>query len=202
MGLDDVANSPGRVVEGATAVDAEVFRHRDLHALDVCPIPEGFDDRIGEAKEQHVVDRALPQVVVDPEDVALDERAEQDLVQFARRRQIVAEGFLDDDARSFRTAGLRQLRDDGSEEWRRYRQIVRGVLRGAEGLPERRESRRIVVVAIDVAQQPHELVERRAVESAVRLDAIPRSRAQLVRVQPALATPITGTSRSPRLAIA
>ena len=87
--LDDVADRAGRVVEAAASLDAEVLRHRDLHALDVGPVPERLQDRIREAEEQHVVDGPLAEVVVDPEDVALDERAEQDPIQRARRGEVL-----------------------------------------------------------------------------------------------------------------
>ena len=98
MILNDVADRARRVVEAAASLDAEVLRHRDLHALDVGAIPEGLEDRIREAGEQHVVNGALAEVMVDPEDVALDERAEQDPIQVARRGEVLAEGLLDDDA--------------------------------------------------------------------------------------------------------
>ena len=68
MILDDVADGAGLVVESAAALDAEVFRHGDLHALDVVAIPERLQERIGEAEEQHVLDRPLPKVMVDAED--------------------------------------------------------------------------------------------------------------------------------------
>ena len=122
----------------------------------------------------------LPEVVVDPEDVALDERAEQDPIQLARRGEVLAEGLLDDDAGAFRAARLRQLFDDRSEQRRRDRQVVRGVLGAGELAPERREGRRILVVPVDVAQQAAQLGERVAVEAAVLLDAVLRPRAQLV----------------------
>ena len=178
--LDHVANGARRVVESAAALDAEVFGHRDLHALDVSPIPERLQDRIREASEQHVVNRPLAEVMVDPEDVLFDERAEQDPVQLARRRKVLAEGLLDDDAGPFRTSGLRQLLHDGPEERRRDRQVVRGLLGAAERLPERREGRRIFVVPVDVAKQARQLVERVTVQPAVLLDAVLRARAQLV----------------------
>ena len=98
MVLDDVADRAGLVVEAAAALDAEVLGHRDLHALDVLAVPERFEERVREAEEQHVVDRALAEVVVDPEDVALVERAEQDPVELARRGEVLAERLLDDDA--------------------------------------------------------------------------------------------------------
>ena len=110
--LDDVADRAGLVVEAAAALDAEVLRHRDLHALDVGPVPERLEERIREAEEQHVVDGALAEVVVDPEDVALDERAEQDPIQLARRGEVLPEGLLDDDAGALRAARSRQLFHD------------------------------------------------------------------------------------------
>jgi mannose-6-phosphate isomerase-like protein (cupin superfamily) len=58
--LDDVADRARRFVEGAAALDAEVLRHRDVHALDVGTIPKGFHHRIRKAKEQHIVYSALP----------------------------------------------------------------------------------------------------------------------------------------------
>ena len=85
--------------------------------------------RTGFAKreEQHVVNGPLPEVVVDPEDVALDESAEQDPIQLARRGEVLPERLLDDDAGAVRAPRLRQLLDDRSEQRRRNRQVVRGV---------------------------------------------------------------------------
>ena len=201
--LDDVANGARRVVEGAAALDAEVLRHRDLHALDVSPIPERLQDRIREASEQHVVNGPLSEVVVDPEDVRLDERAEQDPVQLARRRKVLAEGLLDDDAGPFRASGLSQLLHDGAEERGRDRQVVRGVL-GAV---------RARVAAPRTSPGPCSPRRRtEAARTACRtrhwsrppyFSTLSCARARnWSSVQPALATPMTGTLRSPRLAIA
>ena len=98
----------------------------------------------------------------------------------ARRGEVLAEGFLDDDAGPFRAARSSQLFDDGSEERGRDRQVVRRVLRASELASERLEGRRIFVVPVDVAKQSAQLVERGTVQAAVFLDAVLRPRAQLV----------------------
>ena len=134
--------APGGVVEGAAALDAEVLRHRDLHAFDVAAIPERLQDRIRKAHEQHVVDRALSEVMVDAEDVLLDERAEQDPVQVARRRR--GPGRRASRRRRgtpFAHPDCASCSHDGSEERGRDRQVVRGVLCASERLSERREGR-------------------------------------------------------------
>src|SRR4029453_18445278 len=63
MILDDVAHGAGSVVEGASALNTEIFRHGDLHALDMIPVPEGLQEGIGKTEEEHVVHRPLPEVV-------------------------------------------------------------------------------------------------------------------------------------------
>ena len=120
--------APVCVVEAAASLNAEVLGHRDLHALDVGSIPEGLEDGIREAREQHVVNGALSEVMVDSENVALHERTEQDPIQVARRSQVFAEWFLDDNAGPLCATRLRQLFHDRSEERRRNRQVVCRVL--------------------------------------------------------------------------
>ena len=55
--LDDVANDAGLVVELAAALDAEALGHRDLHVLDVVPIPDRLEERVGEAEIEDVLHR-------------------------------------------------------------------------------------------------------------------------------------------------
>ncbi len=68
----------------------------------------------------------------------------------------------------------------------------------AEFLAQRRERGRLLIIAIHVMQQSRQLGERRRVEAAVLLDAVARRALSWSVVQPALATPITGTFRWPR----
>ena len=101
MILDHVADRAGLIVESAAALDAEVFRHGDLHALDVVAVPERLQERVGEAEDEHVVHRPLAEVVVDAEDAALGKGCVQDPVELLRRRQVVSERLFDDDASAF-----------------------------------------------------------------------------------------------------
>ena len=73
MILDDVADRARLVVEGASALDAEIFRHGDLHALHLVAVPERLQKRVGEAEEEHVVHRPLAQVMIDAEDAGFIE---------------------------------------------------------------------------------------------------------------------------------
>ena len=106
MVLDDVAYCSDLIVETTTALNTEILRHGNLHALDVVPIPEGFHERIGKAKNDHVVDWALSEVMVDAKDGGFVELAQQDRVEMFRGFQIVAERLFNDDASVVRAALL------------------------------------------------------------------------------------------------
>ena len=76
-----------------------------------------------------------------------------------------------------------ELLDDRPEQrWAGWRGSAAGRCGVAERLAQRVERRRVVVVAVDVAQQPAELGEGRAVEPAVLLEAVARPRLELVEV--------------------
>ena len=128
---------------------------------------------------------------------------QQDRVELARRREVVAERLFDDDARALRAVGLRELLDDGAEQHRRDREVVRRMLRVAELLAQRVNVAGSRVVAVDVAQERQELGERGLVEAAVLLEAVAGARAELVeRSSPAWRRRSPARSRCPRLIIA
>src|SRR5215470_4335839 len=107
MVLDDVADRSRLIVEAAAALDAEIFRHGDLHALDVVAVPERLHEGIGEAEDDHIVYRPLPQVMINSENRGFIELPEEDLIQMSRRLQIVTERFFNDDAGVGRAAAMR-----------------------------------------------------------------------------------------------
>ncbi len=117
--LDHIANGAGLIVEGSAALDPERLRHRDLHALDVAAVTQRLEERINKAEKDHIVDRPLPQIVVDPKNRFLVEGPEQDPVELLRRGDIMTKGFFDDDAGALGAAGLGQLLDHKLEQRRR-----------------------------------------------------------------------------------
>src|SRR6185436_7959185 len=89
MILNHVANRAGLIVECASALNSEVFRHRDLDALDLIAVPERLKERILEAEKDHVMNRPLAEVMVDAEDVLLVESPEQNPIERLRRDKVV-----------------------------------------------------------------------------------------------------------------
>ena len=67
--------TPGRVVVAAAPLHAELLGHRDLHVVDVAPVPDRLEDAVGEAEDQDVLDRLLAEVVVDAVDLVLAQDA-------------------------------------------------------------------------------------------------------------------------------
>jgi hypothetical protein len=145
-------------------------------------VPEGLQERVGEAEEDQVVHRALPEVVVDPEDPGLVEVGEERPVERQGRGEIVPEGLLDDDPRTLRAAGLRELLHHETEQERRDGQVVRRPPGPAELPAQRLEGHVVRVVPVHVAQQARELLEGRLVEPTVRLQAVAGARLELGEV--------------------
>src|SRR5579864_125850 len=97
MVLNDIADGSGHIVKSPAALNSEILRHVDLHALDIVAVPECFRERIRESKDQHVVHRPLAEEVIDAENTGFIEDGEKNLVQLHGRSQIVSEGLFDDD---------------------------------------------------------------------------------------------------------
>src|SRR5262245_11494757 len=180
MVLHDVAHAAGLVVELAAALDAEALRHRDLHALDVLPIPQGLEKRVGEAEEQQVLHGVLAQIVIDAEHAGFVEAAMHGRVQPLRRGQVLTERLLDHDAAAGRAPRRAELIADGLEGAGRDGQVVRRVTRIPQLLSQALEGPRIAVIAVDVAQRADHAGERIGIEAAVPLDAVAGTRLQLV----------------------
>ena len=96
--------------------------------IDVRAIPDRLEDGVGETGKQDVLDGFLAEIVVDAENLVLVQRLVDLLVQFDRRREIGAEGFLKDDpapaAILAELVGCIQVRDDDRKQLWRHRQVV------------------------------------------------------------------------------
>ena len=128
--------APVCFVEDASALDAEVLRHGDLHALDVVAVPERLQERVGEAEEEQVLHRPLAQVMVDAEDRRLVEGCQQDAIELPRRGEVPAERLFDDDAGALGAARLAELLHDHPEQHGRDGEVVGRPLGGAEFLAQ------------------------------------------------------------------
>ena len=143
-------------------------------------IPAGFDQRVGEAEVDEVLDRLLAEIVVDAEDGLLGKVGVERAVQLLGRGEVAAERLLDDDAGVLDAARFRQPFDDGGEHAGRNDQVVQRPLGGAEGLAQLRKRRRVAVIAVDVIQQGAKLRVRRRVQAAVLFEAVLGPRFELI----------------------
>src|SRR5215831_11354337 len=189
MVLDHIADRSSLIVKPSAALNPEVFRHRDLDALNVVAVPEGLHKCVGEAERHHIVHSSLTEVMVDAEDVGFIEGTEQNLVQFLRGCQIVPEGLLDYDARAPPTVGHGEMFDDGFKQNRRDCQIMCRAFRIFEFPAKRSKGRRILVVAVDIAQQTYQLFESGRIKPAMLPQAVFCASAQLIEVPSSFGNP-------------
>ena len=97
--VDHVAHRADLVVERAPALRPDRLGDGDLHALHAIAVPQRFEDRVGEAEREEVLDRVLPEVVIDAACLRLVEVLVNQLVELPRGPEIAAEWLLDNDAR-------------------------------------------------------------------------------------------------------
>ena len=95
--LEDVARRAGLLVERAAVLDPDRLGHRDLHVVDVAPVPERLEDPVAEPEDQQVADGLLAEVVVDAVDLRLAEDLADLAIEPLRGIQVVPERLLDDD---------------------------------------------------------------------------------------------------------
>ncbi len=128
MVLDDVTHRARRVVELPAAFHADRLGDGDLHLLHVVAVPDGLEDRVVEAEAQDVLDRLLPEVVVDSVDLVLTQQLVERDVERPGRLEIGAEGLLVDHpppaVRFVQEARIAQALRGGLEELWREREIV------------------------------------------------------------------------------
>ena len=91
-------SAPALVVVAGPALDADRLGRGDLHVVDVVPVPDRLEQDIGEAEGEDVLNRFLPEVVIDAIDLPLGERVRHLLDQLAGGLEVVTERFFDDDA--------------------------------------------------------------------------------------------------------
>jgi len=134
--LDDVAHRARVLVIPGALAHADGLGHRDLDMVDVLPIPDRLEDAVRETHDEDVLNGLLAKVVVDAEYLVLPKDRVHDLVELERRLAVVAERFLDDDARPSGLASeavFADRFDDRLVRGRRRREIEEPVRVCAEG---------------------------------------------------------------------
>ena len=161
---DHVAQRSDGVVEVPAVLDAEALGHRDLHAGDVVAVPHRLDHRVGEPQVEELVGAHLAEEVVDPVELGLVDVLMDFCRERARRREVVPERLLDDDAAGLREAGVGELPDHRSEQERRDLQVEDRRLRVADRALQPLVGGRVREVAADVGEARGKAVEDLGVE--------------------------------------
>ena len=171
--LEDVADRAGALVESRASFDAHRLGDRDLDMVDELSVPDRLENAVREPQREHVLDRFLAEVVVDPKDLVFGVPLLQDRSQLASGGSVVAKRLLDDHARPALalTTGA-DLVDDRLECLRRHSKVEDPVAERAvflvalvEQLRDAVLAGRAVELGSDVAQTlgervPHILAER------------------------------------------
>ncbi len=97
MILEHIAQHTGTLIIAATPHD-DRLSNADLYVVDVLPVPEWLEDRVGKAKREDVLHRFLSQIVVNAQDLILAEGLVNPLVEPPCAGEVVPEGLLDDNA--------------------------------------------------------------------------------------------------------
>ena len=119
----DVAQRADGVVEVTAIRDPEVLRHRDLHGLDVVPVPHRFEHRVREAEVEDLLEPHLAEVVVDAEELRLVDVLVQLVGKRVGRVEVVAERLLHHDRAVFVRPASDETLHNRAEEERRDLQV-------------------------------------------------------------------------------
>ena len=165
-----VAQRADGIVEVPAILDAEVLRHRDLHALDVVAVPHRLQHPVGEPQKQDLLETHLPEVMIDPEELGLLHVLVQLLGQRPGRGVIVAERLLHHDPRGVRQPGLGKALDDRREQKRRDLEIEHRRRRALDRLTHARVGRRVGEIALHVRKPRREPLEHLRIELLARAE--------------------------------
>ena len=98
MVLHHVTQLTHAVVISPTALNAHLFRNRDLNVINATLIPLGIDKPIGKSQHQEVLDRLFAKVVIDSVDILLFEESRQCFIDLTRGIKALTNWFFKDDA--------------------------------------------------------------------------------------------------------
>ncbi len=156
-------NGARRIVESSAALDRQGLGDGDLDVVDAVPVPQRFEQAVGKAQREDVLNRLFAEVMIDAIDLLLAEDRENVLVELLGRGEIDAKWLLDDKPaptrRFSRQPRFAKAAHDRRERRRRRRQIEKTV--GGDGAlgPDPLEPLREAAVSLDIAQSPGHVME-------------------------------------------
>src|SRR5256886_10588574 len=130
MVLDDVAHRARLLVVTGAFFYSDRLGDRDLHVVDVLPVPDRLEDPVREPHDEDVLNRLFAEVVIDTEDLILAEDRVEDLGKLARGLAVTTERLLDHHPGPARVAPEAVLADrshDARVRGRRCREIEEAV---------------------------------------------------------------------------
>jgi hypothetical protein len=72
-----VAQGPRLFVIAAALLDADLFRGRDLHTIDVAAVPNRLEDTVAETKHHDVLHGLFTEIMIDPINLLLAQHTQQ-----------------------------------------------------------------------------------------------------------------------------
>ena len=190
MILNHVADDAGAVVVAAARLHPHRLGRRDLDVVDVPRVPQRREHPVGQPEGKQILDRLLPEIVIDAVDLLLPPVLQERLIQGPGRGEIPAERLLDDDPllpRHPGEAGGIELLVDQREEIGGDRQIEERIAGGANlrtdtvDLRPEAPERLVIVEVTDDVMEP-----RLKPGPSPRIDGLPRAK---LRDLPALLLP-------------
>src|SRR5215831_5305101 len=182
--LEHVADGARPVIEPAPVGYVELLGHGDLDAVHVGAIQQRLQDRVREAGEQQVLHGVEAEPVIDPVNRRLRVILLHQLVQLLRAGEVAAEWLFHHDPGIGGPASLGDALRDTPEQRRRHLHVEQDVLPLTDSVRHRPVCR-LVAAGVDGSI----LFSLRESVAYFRNWSSP---------QPLFATPITGTSSTPR----
>ena len=94
--LEHIPQDAGLVVIVGPVGNVNRLGNRYLHVVNIISVPNRFENGIGKAEHQQILDRLFTQVVVDAEHLVFPKNRVSHVVQVPGRGQVNAKGFLHD----------------------------------------------------------------------------------------------------------
>ena len=99
MILHHIPQRTCRFIAPASLLDTQIFYGCNFYVVNIVTIPERFEDTVGKTESQYILGCFLTEKMVDTVNLMLIEYRGIRFIQFKCRLEIIAERFLNDDAR-------------------------------------------------------------------------------------------------------